>query len=102
MQDCKPSPTPMEAQCHFDDTSSPILAYPSSYRKLVSRLVYLTVTRPDLSFVVNCLSQHMHEPRQEHLDAALRIVWYLKGTPLHGISLLSNSNFVLNEYSNSD
>ncbi|XP_019056014.1 PREDICTED: uncharacterized protein LOC109115895 [Nelumbo nucifera] len=102
MQDCKPSPTLMEAQCHFDDPSSPILADPSSYRILVGRLVYFTVTRPDLSFAVNCLSQHIHEPRQENLDAALHIVRYLKGTPLHGISLSSNSNLVLNGYSDSD
>ncbi|GJZ20518.1 ribonuclease H-like domain-containing protein [Tanacetum coccineum] len=35
------------------------------YQKLLGKLIYLTHTRPDISYVVHCLSWHMHAPLQE-------------------------------------
>lgn len=57
------------------------LADPEKYRRLVGRLIYLSVTRPDLAYSVYILSQFMHHPREEHWEAALRVVHYLKGKP---------------------
>ncbi|XP_060212088.1 uncharacterized mitochondrial protein AtMg00810-like [Lycium barbarum] len=50
----------------------------SSYQRLVRRLLYLTMTRPDLAFVVQILSQHMHAPKQSHMDVALRVARHIK------------------------
>jgi len=51
------------------------------YQRLVGRLIYLSHTRPDVAFAVSLVSQFMHQPKEVHLEVALRIVQYLKGTP---------------------
>ena len=47
---------------------------------MVGKLVYLSHTRPDISYVVGIVSQFMHNPNEEHLKVALRIVKYLKNS----------------------
>jgi hypothetical protein len=53
-------------------------------------LIYLTVTRPDLSFVVSQVSKFMHTPRTSHLDAINRILRYLKSCPGKRIWMRNN------------
>ena len=66
-----------------------ILKDPTGYQRLVGRLLYLTSTRLDISFVVQCLSQFMHSPKTSHMEAAIRLVRYLKSEPGLGILMLS-------------
>jgi hypothetical protein len=49
------------------------------YRKLVGQLNYLTITRPDISFVVSVVSKFLNKPRMPHQIAIQRILRYLKG-----------------------
>ena len=42
----------------------------SSYRRLIGRLLYLQISRPDVSFAVHKLSQYVAKPYTEHLSAA--------------------------------
>lgn len=44
----------------------------------------------------------MHEPRQPHYDAAVRVLQYLKSSPGRGIFLSSNSSLQLTAYSDFD
>ncbi|GKE13220.1 retrovirus-related pol polyprotein from transposon TNT 1-94 [Tanacetum coccineum] len=60
---------------------------PERYRRLVGRLIYLSVTRPKLSYGVHLLAQFMQQPRVAYWEAALRVVRYLKGCPRQGILL---------------
>lgn len=71
------------------DETSPFLNNITQYRQLVGRLIYLTITRPDISYIVHVLSQFLSSPRQCHLDAAFRVVRYLKYTLGQGILLSS-------------
>ena len=57
---CKPVTTPMKTNVDlwFDDIHA--LNDPGRYRRLIEKLIYLTVTRPDITFVVGVLSRFMH------------------------------------------
>lgn len=65
------------------------------YRRLVGRLIYLYVTRPELSYCIHMLAQFMQKPVQEHWDATLRILRYLKGNPSQGILLQDDCDLQL-------
>ncbi|KAL6196490.1 hypothetical protein ACLB2K_032105 [Fragaria x ananassa] len=70
---------PME-ECKLSNKGE-LLNDPVAYRCLVGRLIYLTITRPDITYSVHILSRFTHEPRQQHMAAALRVVRYLKSAP---------------------
>nr|GEY70166.1 ribonuclease H-like domain-containing protein [Tanacetum cinerariifolium] len=65
---------------HIEIDDDHLLDNIRNYQKLVGKLIYLTNTRPDISYVVHCLSQYMHAPIVSHLDASLRVLRYLKGS----------------------
>lgn len=99
---CKPVATPIELNHKLALAKGTPLADPAPYRRLVGRLIYLTFTRPELSYSVHILSQFMKLPLQEHWDAALRVVRYLKGCPSQGILLSSVSDLQVTAYCDSD
>ena len=62
---------------------------PERYRRLVRKLNYLTVTRPDIAHSVSVVSQYMSSPTVDNWAAVEHILCYLKGAPRRGI-LYSN------------
>ncbi|KAL6313610.1 hypothetical protein AAG906_006979 [Vitis piasezkii] len=85
LTDSKNVDTPVELNAHLTPSGGKPLSNPSLYRRLVGSLVYLTVTRPDISYVVHQVSQYLSAPRSTHYAAVLRILRYLKGTIFHGL-----------------
>ncbi|KAL6314545.1 hypothetical protein AAG906_026884 [Vitis piasezkii] len=75
-----PIDTPMERGLKLSDKSD-LLKDQGRYRRLVGRLIYLTVSRPDITYAVHVLSQFMHQPRKAHMEATFRVVRYLKNAP---------------------
>ncbi|KAL5767159.1 hypothetical protein ACOSQ2_013942 [Xanthoceras sorbifolium] len=96
-----PIDTPMERGLKLSDKGD-LLRDSNQYRRLVGRLIYLTVSRPDITYAVHVLSRFMHQPRKFHMEAALRVVRYLKGAPGKGLFFSSNSDFKLRAYCDSD
>ncbi|KAL0363865.1 UNVERIFIED_CONTAM: Retrovirus-related Pol polyprotein from transposon RE2 [Sesamum angustifolium] len=78
----KPVDTPMDSNPDFLNDDGNYLEDKTKYRRLVGKLIYLTVTRPDISFVVGLVSQFMDKPRSVHWEAALRILKYIKSSPV--------------------
>ncbi|XP_026385122.1 uncharacterized protein LOC113280751 [Papaver somniferum] len=93
---------PMDTKLKLLPTNGTELTDPSCFRCLIGRLLYLTVTRPDITYSVNYLSQFLQHPRSAHMDAAHRILRYLKGTVGHGIFLSSSSSPSIHGYTDSD
>jgi hypothetical protein len=77
----KPASTPMETNIKLGIDNGETLSDIGQYQRMVGKLIYLTVTRPDIAFAVSVISQFMYAPRTSHLSAVDRILRYLKGTP---------------------
>lgn len=71
------------------------------YKQLVGCLMYLTVTRPDLMFVVCLISRYMADPKEEHMMIAKRVLRYLKGTLDFGVYYKKSTNVNLLGYTDS-
>ncbi|KAJ0860142.1 putative RNA-directed DNA polymerase [Helianthus annuus] len=102
LQGCRPSSFPMEQSLKLDHDEGGPRVDASQYRRLIGRLLYLQATRPDLAYSVNVLSQFVANPRQVHLDAANRVLRYLKNTPGQGILLPNEGGTKLIAYCDSD
>ena len=89
---CKAVETPMEQNKHW---SRGELSKPTDrerYQKLVGKLIYLSHTRPDIVFAVGIVSQQMQNPTEKHIEAVIRILRYLKGTPGLGLRFRKHSD----------
>ncbi|XP_078431720.1 uncharacterized protein LOC144703426 [Wolffia australiana] len=78
MLGCKPTISPMEANIDWWTGSISLLEDAGMYHRLVGKLIYLTVTRPDIAYAVSILSHFMHAPRLVHLDGVYRVLAYIK------------------------
>lgn len=59
----KPAATPLEQNHDLARDDGVFFTEPEKYRRLVGRLVYLSVTRPDLAYAVHIFAQFMQHPR---------------------------------------
>ncbi|XP_065630939.1 uncharacterized mitochondrial protein AtMg00810-like [Quercus suber] len=99
---CKPANIPMDQSARFSNSVGDAVLDASLYRRLIGRLLYLTLTRPDICYSVHKLSQFMSSPRVPHLQAAYKILKYLKKTPGQGLFLSARSELQLKSYCDAD
>jgi hypothetical protein len=98
----KPATVPLDPHTKLSATDGVPFDDPSGYRRLIGRLLYLTHTRPDISFAVQHLSQYVSNPLVPHYQAATRILRYLKSCPAKGILFSSQSPLQLHGFADSD
>ncbi|CAM8885574.1 unnamed protein product [Rhodiola kirilowii] len=99
----QPVRTPVAPKAQLNSTYGDLLDNPTLFREIVGSLQYLTITRPDIAYAVNFISQFMSQPRTPHLVAAKRILRYIKGTIDHGLSFTPQRQPVtLAAYSDAD
>ncbi|GKD24717.1 ribonuclease H-like domain-containing protein [Tanacetum coccineum] len=101
MVNCNPSRTPVDTESKLGVDGDPV-SDPTLYRSLAGSLQCLTFTRPDISYAVQQVCLHMHDPREHHLSALKRILRYVKGTMHYGLQLFSLSTTDLVAYSDAD
>jgi len=99
LQFSNPAITPMEVNLKLYKDEGDLVSDSAMYRSLVGSLIYLTISRPDISFAVNVV---MHTPRHLHLAAVHRIIRYLKGTAKRGIFFPSQNDLKLSAFADAD
>jgi len=80
MMGCKPVSIPLEQNVKLSPDEGNLVEDTTMYRCIVGSLIYMTITRPDLNYVVRVVGQFMQTPRKPHLDAMKRILRYIKHT----------------------
>ncbi|XP_019416353.1 PREDICTED: uncharacterized protein LOC109327634 [Lupinus angustifolius] len=98
----KPSSTPIEYNSKIHSKSGTPIVDPTSYKRLLGKFLYLTHTRPDISYAVGFLSQFLAEPTTFHQNAVYRVLKYLKNSPGQGLFFSNNNITTIKGYSDSD
>ena len=94
--------TPLEYNAKLTPLDSEPISDATRYRQLVGGLIYLTVTRPNISYTVGMVSKFMDALHSIHYAVVLRILRYVKGTLYHGLHYSSRSSLELHAYSDVD
>jgi len=97
----KPCSAPMTPNMHLTGDGEQI-EDPERYRRLVGKLNYLTVTRPDIAYSVSVVSQFMSSPTVHHWAALEQILCYLKGAPGRGILYANHGHTHIECFSDAD
>ena len=102
MSECTPVSTPLAVKHNLSTSQSPkteeetmkYLEYASGlhYLEIVGALLYATQTHPDIQYAVSVVSQFGSNPGKSHLEAAKRILCYLKGTANLALTLGSSGS----------
>lgn len=103
MLDCNPVQYPMDPnlQVHKDERGSAVDA--TEFKSMVGELRYLVHTRPDIAYAIGVISRYMERPTKLHMNAAKRVLRYIKGTLGYGLTYVKGrGNYLLSGFSDSD
>ncbi|GJZ57995.1 hypothetical protein Tco_0613489 [Tanacetum coccineum] len=102
MESSDPVDTPMVEKSKLDEDTQGKVVDPTHYRGMVGTLMYLTASRPDLTFVVCMCARYQAKPTEKHLHAVKRIFKYLRGTVNRGLWYPKDSSIALTAYADAD
>ncbi|KAG6520586.1 hypothetical protein ZIOFF_017645 [Zingiber officinale] len=100
----RPASTPIEVNHDLTSSSGEDLTSleKGTYQRLVGKLLYLSMTRPDITYVVSVVSQYMHAPKNIHMKVVDRILRYLKSCPGKGLLFKGGGDLKVECYSDAD
>ncbi|KAK6150594.1 hypothetical protein DH2020_015526 [Rehmannia glutinosa] len=99
--DCKPTSTPFPRGFKVAGSGVP-LREPDTYRRLIGRLMYLNMSRRDVTYCIQQLSQFINNPYSSHWDAAIHVLRYLKGCPSKGLFYSAAESFKFEAFCDAD
>ncbi|GJY48511.1 retrovirus-related pol polyprotein from transposon TNT 1-94 [Tanacetum coccineum] len=102
MESCNPVDTPMVEKSKLDEDTQGKAVDPTHYRGMVGILMYLTASRPDLTFVVCMCARYQAKPTEKHLHAVKRIFKYLRGTVNRGLWYPKDSSIAPTAYADAN
>ncbi|GKA00182.1 retrovirus-related pol polyprotein from transposon TNT 1-94 [Tanacetum coccineum] len=102
MESSDPVDTPMVDKSKLDEDTQRKAVDPTHYRGMIGTLMYLTASRPDLTFVVCMCARYQAKPTEKHLHAVKRIFKYLRGTINRGLWYPKDSSIALTAYADAD
>ncbi|GJZ13950.1 retrovirus-related pol polyprotein from transposon TNT 1-94 [Tanacetum coccineum] len=102
MESRDPVDTPMVEKSKLDEDTQGKAVDPTHYRRMVGTLMYLTASRPNLTFVVCMCARYQAKPTEKHLYAVKRIFKYLRGTINMGLWYPKDSSIALTAYADAD
>ncbi|CAL0328366.1 unnamed protein product [Lupinus luteus] len=98
----KPAKVPFDPSLKLQLAQGTPFSDVSCYRRLVGRLLYLTISRPDIAYATQQLSLFLCNPMDVHYKAALRVLHYIKSSPAQGLFFSSTSSLKLAGFADSD
>ena len=87
---CQPTDIPVEERLKLCVETNQVPVDKGRYQRLVGILMYLGHTRPYLAYALSIISQFMHNPGEQHMNAVMLILRYLKSTLGKGILFTKN------------
>ena len=100
--DAKPASVLMDPSLKLTATDGDPVAYPSLYKCMIGRLMYLTISRSDITFAVSKLNQYMSNPRIPHEQALHHLLRYLKSCPDKVLLFHASSSLSLKAFADAD
>ena len=85
----------MDPKVSLTASDGELLSDSSRYKRSIGRLLYLTLSRLDITFAVHKLSQFLAQPREPHLQATYYLIRYLKNSPGQGLFFAASSSLQL-------
>ena len=68
----------------------------------MGKLIYLSHTRPYITYAVSLVSQFMHNPSKDHVNVVIWILSYLKSSPVRGLIFKKHNHLNVEGYSDAD
>ena len=99
MLGCRPISSPMETNIDWWNKSTALLEDVGLYHRLVDKLIYLTLTRPDILYFVSVLSQFMQASRMVHMGGVYRVLAYIKRALEKGLLYQKRGHLLVEAYS---
>ena len=102
LEDCKIAKSPMSTSVSLQHDPSEKCVDQTLYRSMIGSLLYLTASRPDISYSVGVCARFQSDPKESHLKAVKRIIKYVLGTIDYGIFYTKDTNISIVAFCDAD
>ncbi|GJY61272.1 hypothetical protein Tco_0461929 [Tanacetum coccineum] len=102
MESSDPVDTPMVEKSKLDEDPQGKAVDPTHYRGMVSTLMYLSPSIPDLTFDVCMCARYQAKPTEKHLHIVKIIFKYLRGIVNRGLWYPKDTSIALTAYADAD